>query len=96
LLPSQLQVTQNHARQPMWNNHRNLSTRRSRLKNRGDFFSAGVQPILCYEERFCLSPVKMFLCSKLSCQQTFYKVFFAKNDCWTSKNILVLVPRVLW
>jgi hypothetical protein len=47
-----------------------------------------------------LSPVKIFYCSKLPClgwrSALFTRVFFAKNVCWTSANILVLVLRFLW
>jgi hypothetical protein len=47
-----------------------------------------------------LSPVKVFLCNKLPClgwrSADILQGFVAKNVCWSSANILVLVLRFLW
>jgi hypothetical protein len=46
-------------------------------------------------------PIKMFLCSKLcnlsrvEISRLFPRVLFAKNVCWNSANLLVLVLRFL-
>jgi hypothetical protein len=68
------------------------------MLKKGEFFQL-VSNLFCVVKRGFVEPCKMFLCSKLPCLggdlQTFYKVFFSKNVCWTSGNLIVLVIRFL-